>query len=139
MQSKVYYIITKRSAYDQTLEHSLTEAIWNQYYLFSCRSWMEKHRSLEKSWFIMKNSLSTPKIKQFSISITKFKFGAWKGNRDFIEANTKTFIMCLCLLQCLAPQRLLSQGPPFLTCKEMPSFKMKITFNSLKLIIIMVP
>ena len=30
--------------------------------------------------------------------------------------------MCLCLLQCLAPQCLLSQGPPFLTCKEMPSY-----------------
>lgn len=128
MQSKVYYIITKRPAYDQTFEHSLTRAIWNQYYLFSCRSWMEKHRSLEKSWFIMKNSSEHTKDKTaLHFKLTELKFGAWKWQWDFIKMNTETFTVFLCLLPCLGPQPLLSQGPQLsLPIKKCHLFKWKL-------------
>lgn len=77
MQSEVYYIITKRPAYDQTFEHSLTKDIWNHYYFSVDLEWKSINLYLEESWFIIKNSFEHTKDETaLHCKLTELKFCA---------------------------------------------------------------
>lgn len=119
MQSKVYYNMRKRPACDQNFWTFSYKDIWNQYYLFSCRSWMEKCRSLEESWFIMKNSSEHTKDETtLPFKLSELKYWAWK-DKEILSKWTWKHSQYLCFGECSRWQPLLSQQlQPFLPTKN---------------------